>query len=136
MAKKVVSAVGTAQLEALLKSLDRTLAKYAQSIDGKPVSAATYRSTRHTLIAALTRIWNLGYHLKSVHQLRTLHINALALDWLRQGYTANTIINNLCRLRQLGRWLGRENLVPVNAAHEWLKVSRERKQTPESSVAG
>lgn len=136
MRKKVVPAVGSAQLEALLKSLDRTLARHAHTINGRPVSAATYRSTRHTLIAALTRIWNLGYHLKSVHQLRTLHVKALALDWSSQGYTANTIINNLCRLRQLGRWLGRENLVPVSAAHEWLQVSRERKQRPETAVAG
>ncbi|WP_234265145.1 phage integrase N-terminal domain-containing protein [Hydrogenophaga sp. NFH-34] len=101
---------------------------------GKPVSEATIKMTSNTLSAAIMRLWAMGFHLQSVSQLRSRHCKALAEDWLREGYSVNTIVNNLCRLRRLGHWIGRDDLVPNNAAAIWLNVKRPKPGSSRAKV--
>jgi len=125
--------LGSSQLQALHESLQKVLSKHGRTrANGTPLSESTIKSTAGTLATCLTRIWHLGFHINSVDQLRQTHCRALAEDWMRQGYTVNTIVNNLCRLRQLGYWIGRPSLVPIDAAANWLNTARPR---PSSSTS-
>lgn len=123
---KSAGGVGSPQLDALIQSLHVVIKKKLLTADGRSVAEATAKMTTHTLTAAITRLWYLGFHIKNVSQLRSHHCRALAEDWLREGYSANTIVNNLCRLRRLGHWIGRNDLVPNNAAAQWLKITRPK----------
>lgn len=115
---------GAPQLERLILSAKTVISRNSSvRADNKVASAATRRSTEQTLVTAVTRIWNLGYHISEVRELRTAHCEALVQNWLDNGYSVSTVVNNLCRLRALGRWIGNPDLVPKHASRTWLGLS-------------
>lgn len=117
-------ATGAPQLERLIKSTKTVISRNSSvRADNRVSSVATRRSTEQTLVTAVTRIWNLGFHISEVRELRTEHCIALVRNWLDNGYSVSTVVNNLCRLRALGRWIGNPDLVPIDASRTWLGLS-------------
>lgn len=118
---------GSAQLDKLVESTKKVVReKGAIRSDKKRASEATIRSTEQTLVTAVARIWNMGFHISDVKQVNTRHCYALVHNWLENGYSIGTVVNNLCRLRALGRWIGKPDLVPMDASRKWIGLDEGR----------
>lgn len=112
----VSSRVGSPGLERLT-SQTRALVRKKAGLTrlGAPASESTLKSTSEVLVACFTRIWNLGFHLESPRSIKPEHVDALVDSWVSAGYRYATMKNALSRLRQLGLWIDRPNLVSVRA---------------------
>ena len=122
---------GVRRFDALIDSTRSVINAYADSNrDGTPASAHTIRTTSEVLVAAVTRIWHMGFHLEDVRDLKSKHIYALAQNWIDTGYKRTTILNSLCRLRRLGDWIGDPSLVDDTLSAQ-IKIEFQRRgQTP------
>lgn len=109
-----------------LVALTRQLAaKHAgKTRSGACASAATVKSTTEVLCACLARIWHLGFHLSDPRKLNSSHVEALVESWIREGYSNVTMKNALSRLRQMGHWIGKPNLVSPVAEN----MARQRRR--------
>lgn len=120
---------GAKRFEALVLSTKKISNAYSVSNrDGTEASAQTIRTTSEVLVAAVTRIWHIGFHIGDVRELTKLHIYALAQNWIDTGYKRTTISNSLCRLRRLGDWLGKPDLVDESLSAEIKAEFRARSQ--------
>jgi hypothetical protein len=109
-------AVGNQGLHGLVaKTRALSQANAGKKRSGETASEATIRSTTEVLVACVTRIWHLGYHIKSPRNLKSVHIESLVESWIDAGYVFTTMNNALSRLRLLGSWMGKDALVNERA---------------------
>ncbi|TAN31352.1 integrase [bacterium] len=87
--------------------------------DGKVASKRTVDNTLEVAAAACGRLWGLGMELRDIRGLEDRHIRALIRDWYSSGKEPKTIQNDVSRLRQICRWIGKPHLIPARegAAH-------------------
>jgi hypothetical protein len=115
-------AVGNQGLHVLVaKTRALSHANAGKTKSGEIASEATIRSTTEVLVACVTRIWHLGYHIQSPRSLKSSHVDALVLSWIEAGYGYATMKNALSRLRLMGSWLGKDSLVSNRAQLQMLQ---------------
>ncbi|TAL72846.1 MAG: integrase [Burkholderiaceae bacterium] len=87
--------------------------------DGKAASKRTIDNTLEVAAAACGRLWALGMELRDISSLEERHLRALIRDWYSTGKEPKTIQNDVSRLRQICRWIGKPHLIPARegAAH-------------------
>ena len=77
----------------------------------KVISNATivYRSQTYTRM--INQLFELGYELRNIHNLKPKHIEALMQHWEQQGLSASTLQNRFSCLKTLCRWLGKTSML-------------------------
>ncbi|WP_454909550.1 phage integrase N-terminal domain-containing protein [Variovorax gossypii] len=88
-------------------------------LNGNYASDRTVELTIETVSAACERLWRLNFEVRDIANLEERHVRALIRDWHGSGLKPKTIQNNVSRLRQICRWIGKPNLIPRRdgAAH-------------------
>jgi site-specific recombinase XerC len=88
-------------------------------LNGNYASDRTVALTLEMASAACERLWRLNFEVRDIANLEERHVRALIRDWHSSGLKPKTIQNNVSRLRQICRWVGKPNLIPRRdgAAH-------------------
>ena len=86
------------------------------TIHNKDGSEATQANRHRGLIAIAGELHDLGYKLKSAHNLKPRHIQALVSHWKAREIADVTIRNRLGWLRWVGDHVGKAGLIPKDNA--------------------
>ncbi len=112
--------IQTDRLAAFKKSAaDLVLTHGKRRLNGNVAADQTVMLTLKVAAAACERLWRLGYELRDIHNLEERHVRALIRDWYSSKHEPKTLQNDVSRLRQICRWIGKTSIIPQRngAAH-------------------
>lgn len=79
--------------------------------NGNIASLGTIRTTTNVGLETARRLHRLGFELQDIHNLGERHIEAVVRDWHAGGLSPKTMQNQLSRLRQIAKMIGKPTLV-------------------------
>lgn len=79
--------------------------------DGGIASERTISLTREVVFAAFRRLHALGFKIQNPYNLGNRQIEVLVKDWYKNGKSTKTMLNELSRLRQFSKWIGKPGMV-------------------------
>lgn len=82
--------------------------------NGNVSSLRTQQACRSVLLMTLGDLWKLGIRISMVEALRQKHIETVFAMWVERKIQPKTLQNYASVLRKVGRWLGKDDLVPRN----------------------
>lgn len=74
-------------------------------------STATRKERRLHLRLAFAQLWQMGYRMKSVTNLRVRHVEALVRRWSEEGLAAGSLHNRISHLSTFAGWIGKAGMV-------------------------
>lgn len=83
-----------------------------RSADGrKTVSNATIAYRRENYTRLINQLYELGYELRNIHNLKPKHVEALMQHWEAKGLSASTLQNRFSTIKLLCRWMGKASML-------------------------
>lgn len=111
------------------KSLSQLLAQlsaYEWSGQCGKIPSCTSREERaRTGYRAIQILHDNGFIIEDIRRLRTKHVMAIYRHWRRKGLSESCIDMELCRLRAITEFMGKNGLIPSRATLEEIFVSQE-----------
>lgn len=80
-------------------------------VNGRIASERTKTMTKEVIYAAFRRLHSLGLKIENPQNLGNRHIEILVKDWYSKGKKPKTLQNELSRLRQFCKWMGKPGMV-------------------------
>lgn len=81
-------------------------------VNGAVASIRTQQMTLEVVLTCCERLWALGFQLRDIRGLTSVHIKSLVEDWVSNEYSPKTIQNYISRLRRVGVWIGKPDMIP------------------------
>ena len=111
----------TGKLDRLIDSGNQLIdAKGLVRVNGKVASIRTVEYSRTTMANNCRRLHAMGFYLEDVQGIGAKHVEALVNDWYKSGLSANTMQNQLSKLRTFCCWLGKPRLVRQGGVPAYL----------------
>lgn len=97
----------------LMKEIHKALTKKESANYGKisVISEGSREARVHACTMSLGQLWQMGYRVQSIANLKAQHIEVLVARWDEEGISAATLHNRLCHLRVLCRRHGKTGVV-------------------------
>jgi hypothetical protein len=110
LADRVLSRSFRDELDRILNQYNHKVHSIAKIIP-RDCSTKTRHDRRNNLRRAFADLHQLGFHLATPTSLKQKHLHALGVFWQQKGLAPKTLHGLFSNLRELGRWMGNENLV-------------------------
>lgn len=138
--------MGQRHLYFLKESARKLVKKYGGvRVNGAVASLRTQQMTLEVVLTCCERLWALGFQIRDIRGLSSVHVKALIDDWVNNDYSAKTIQNYVSRLRRIAEWIGKPEMIPdrlvymmypekINGQLKITKIAEKSKSWSEQGV--